>query len=630
MNFPSISYLARQAKDSLLRFPLTLLSAAIAVTIGIYLIENNKDFDNLIPLMNIMLCAALGIPLLFCATIFSDNSNSPKKYNIIFGALATVLLVLLYFTFPTSDSTQNTTVPYVRYAIYNVAIHLLVSFIPFLSKGQLNGFWNYNKILFLRILASVIYSAFLYIGLSMALASLDWLFDVKIDGEIYGQLYVVIMGLFNTWFFVSGIPKRFDDLEDLKEYPKSLKTFSQYVLVPLLALYLLILYGYVAKILIIWDWPKGLVSYLITCVSVLGVLCFLLLYPYGHQSENSWIRKFSKAYYIILFPLVAVLFMAIGIRLEEYGVTVNRYMIVLLGIWLTIICTYFTIGKSNIKFIPISLAIMITLTSFGPWGMFTVSERSQASRLQTILEEGGILNEGKIVNEVTWTAEDNDGYDGWRDDLEKDTLLNDSLHNEVHSILNYLDDHHGMDLIRDWFEQDLDSIVTVSNVEKERWSRLSEAKVYMESMGMSYRHIYKSYASYVDYDALKDDLVTIRNFDYLMQFDKYHYDRKQITINKFTIDSVDYELNYSFQLGNSMWLVAGNDSSELKMDKVVTKLISKYGMESVSRIPAGEMQLHDSTDVFEVKIDFSSIRLEDLNDTVKVRSMAGNVLLRKL
>ncbi len=88
--------------------------------------------------------------------------------------------------------------------------------------------------------------------------------------------------------------------------------------------------------------------------------------------------------------------------------------------------------------------MILILVSFGYWGIFSVSERSQVARLRAILEQENILKEGKIQNEVIWL----------RDSLPKtliavdreltnDGKMVDSLHNEVMSILDYLDDHHG-------------------------------------------------------------------------------------------------------------------------------------------------------------------------------------------
>src|SRR5690606_39197420 len=114
------------------------------------------------------------------------------------------------------------------------------------------------------------------------------------------QIFIMVIGLFNTWLFVSGININLRELDQLQLYPKKIKAFSCYVLLPLLLLYLLILYSYGFRIMLIWDWPRGIVSYMVLCISVLGILTFLLLYPYGFLQGNRWIKKANKAYFILM------------------------------------------------------------------------------------------------------------------------------------------------------------------------------------------------------------------------------------------------------------------------------------------------------------------------------------------
>jgi hypothetical protein len=113
------------------------------------------------------------------------------------------------------------------------------------------------------------------------------------------------------------MPDDFDELDNVEYYPFGLKVFSQYILLPLLLLYLIILYIYGGKIITLWDWPKGVVSWLIVAVSVIGIFTLLLIYPYGQKEENSWIKKITKVYYFLVIPLVVLLFLAISIRLAE-------------------------------------------------------------------------------------------------------------------------------------------------------------------------------------------------------------------------------------------------------------------------------------------------------------------------
>jgi len=76
------------------------------------------------------------------------------------------------------------------------------------------------------------------------------LFNVEVDGKLYGEIPVVVIGLFNTLFFLAGIPKN-EELHHELQYPKGLKTFTQFVLVPLVTLYLLILLTYEGRIILL-------------------------------------------------------------------------------------------------------------------------------------------------------------------------------------------------------------------------------------------------------------------------------------------------------------------------------------------------------------------------------------------
>src|SRR5690606_27206240 len=102
--------------------------------------------------------------------------------------------------------------------------------------------------MFLRIITAVIFSGVLFAGLAGAIAALHALFGLDFRDEWYGRLFLWIAGIFNTIFFFAGIPEDAEALEREHDYPKVLKVFTQFVLVPLVTIYLLILLAYEAKI----------------------------------------------------------------------------------------------------------------------------------------------------------------------------------------------------------------------------------------------------------------------------------------------------------------------------------------------------------------------------------------------
>ncbi len=642
IRFPSLNYLLNEARQSFLRFPLTILSSLLAVIMAIYLIETQDQTFNRFPYINAMLCAALGISLYFCVAIFARRQQLSVPTKIGAQLLGTTILVGIYFSLPDADSTHNVSLPYIRFALYSVTIHLLASFIPFLFKRQLNGFWNYNKALFLRLLTSVLYSAALFTGLVMALLALKLLFEIEIPDELYPELFIAIAGVFNTWLFVAGIPLNFEQLDSTTTYPRGLKMFAQYILLPLLLLYLLILYGYGIKIILSWNWPEGIVSYLIMVVSVLGILNMLLIYPYALQTENQWIKKVSKAYYLLLLPLLVLLFLAIGMRLAAYGFTINRYLILITGIWLTIVCFYFLSGRNNIKFIPVSLAAVLLFISIGPWSIFSVSERSQVHRLEAALTQGGLMAAGKIKQEVQWVKDSLPQFYS-PEENRHEGQLSDSLHNEIKSILDYLDYSHGFSAIQPWYEQPIDSMIAIADKDTSKENKIDyrEAEVYMQTLGLPYRSLSPDYPNeiFFTYRSKSDQVLDIENYDRLLFLGQLYYRKGAGNERDFSpahaykrtvkIEGKAYRLAYSPNTSDWFSIVIETDTLKFPLGQLSRQLTSKYPHDKMFNIPATELQLEINRDNVSYRLVIDEIAFMETSDSLRLETITGKLLIGK-
>lgn len=560
MKLPSVHYLYSHARSGMKRFPMTILSAVVATVTAIIMIEADHPDPDL-HLFNLMLTGALGIPAcLFAGLLSQRRFPAGNRRWVVYGTVA-LLLVLIYFSLPVTA--HNTFQPYIRYVIYNIIFHLAVAFAPYLETGELNGFWNYNKSLFLRFLAALLYSGVLYGGLALAMVTVDTLFDTNIDPKRYLELFTIVIWIFNTWFFVSGLPRDFRALDAETQYPRGLKIFTQYILIPLLAVYLVILYTYGIKIILTWDWPRGVVSYLIMVVAVAGILTMLLIHPYARQSDSRWIHHARKGYYLLLYPLVILLFIAIWIRIADYGITVNRYIIVVTGLWILIASTYSLFRPLQIKFIPISLAVILLLVSFGPWGMFAVAERAQIGRMKAILSSAKILENGKINREVIWETDSLPEFDS-DNRLTNNDILSDSLHNEVYSIVHYLGKYHGFTGIGSWFGQDIDSLLAVADSmvpDSIHYGRPydQEEDIYMSSMGLqnylkytdNYNHAYRSF------DRKQLLRYSMENFDGLIDIGPVSFRTfQQEMIQIYKVTKMHGEQKYTIRLDSSLTTLA--------------------------------------------------------------------------
>ena len=319
MKLPSLRRTAGSALHTLKRFPFALVDAAIGTLAGVVLAGWSGEKDaTWVLLNNIFVTSSLGIALYVTIVLVGERQKWGAVGMGALQVLAAFLLALYWWTLP-----QNIYAPPEiygnRHLFLLLGMHLLAAFAPFAGKGEVNGFWQFNKSLFLRLLTAALYSFILWAGLSVALAAVDNLFGVEVRPERYLQLWGIIVGLFNTWFFLSGVPENLEELEQETAYPKGLKVLTQYVLIPLVTVYVLILYAYLMKIMIDWDWPRGWVANLVLGFSLTGIFSLLLVFPIREHVENRWIaRGFAKWYYIAEIPLVAVLLLAVLRRVDEF------------------------------------------------------------------------------------------------------------------------------------------------------------------------------------------------------------------------------------------------------------------------------------------------------------------------
>ncbi len=607
MRLPSVDFLYTSAQKSLKRFPFSLISSLIAVGLAVYLVEAKEKFEDDFSLVNLMLVAALGIPFYFCVSILKEKLNFTKIQYGLSLFVVSVLLGCIYISLPLDDDMQSVRIPYIRYAVFNVVAHLLVSFVPYYSGEKLNGFWNYNKTLFIRIVTSFLYSSVFSVGIILALVVIRNLFSIHFDESIYGDIAIVIFGFFNTWFFVAGIPADLEKLEEVYEYPKGLKVFVQYVLLPLLVVYLLILYTYGVKIIGLWDWPKGIVSYLVSVVSILGIFTFLLMHPYSTQKKNAWIAKFSKAYYYVLIPLVILLFIAVIMRINDYGITVNRYVILVLGIWLAIISLYFILGRNNIKFIPISLAVLMLLASFGPWSMFSMGEQSQVDRLKQILVSTKILENKKVVNEPFWKSDSEENFKVQNSNKNSEKV-SDSMYKEISSILNYLEDYHGFSKINSWYTNDIDSLVMQQRKLKKY---VNVSKLYLRSLGLEgYRYSndnYKSISYAIGNDKRQKNIYKIKDYDYLIQLEFFYSEdlvvTREVSKSNLVIDR---------SLTKKAFIATPKDTLYFDFAYLKEQLAKKYkqNLGNVENVKPEDLILQTSSENSKAKLFIDEIRFE--------------------
>ena len=612
MVFPSLRTLGHASGKVLLRFPLEISYALLGTIAAIVLIELS-DLQVLTEnyCIRFIMIANLGLVLSLSLSLLSErHSYTFLKINLLRVLIVLITLILFLLLDPLKRETDI-----FRFILLALAFHLLVSFSAFSGKSQIIAFWQFNKTIFLRFLTGGLYSAVLFLGLAAAIGAMNFLFNFSFDWDTFAILWVSIVGIFQTVFFLSGVPENLNKIEHVAPYPKGLKIFTQFVLIPLATVYALILLAYELKILIEWELPKGLVSNLILGYAVFGILSLLLFYPVRDHDENKWLKTFSRSFYYVLIPLILLLFWAVLARVIDYGITEERYFLIILAIWLSFITSYFLISKSqDISIIPISLALVTVFSIYGPQGAFAVSQRSQIGELQQLFKKYKALEDDQIKR-LQNIPEKKDNA----------RMLN---------IVDYLVNMHGLESFDSVIDQELgkvnDSLFFALSSKKydsrtNRWEIRSQQKIWLyKYLNLQTDEIYQSKLS------LGTNLIEVENPD-LLPLNKADF---QISLNLSTDtlkNRIDGRQLLVFRSGkpNKLNIQYGDELKSIQMDTLISRLV-KDGNQK--KLPNNEA-IVVSRKLLSQDFDFKEITMQILwnqlsfNDQNDLLSANGYVLI---
>jgi hypothetical protein len=519
--FPSLQSVLKSTANTINRFPLETLAALVGTIYSLIIIhsleQRTEQFN-----IKIVICSSLCLVLFLSLSLYFESKKTNTWVQLGTNIFLGCIIIAVVFNL----SEEITFIEWLQLFVLSIALHLLVSFAGFIPKKyEQEEFWEFNKQLFIRIITGGIYSSVLYVGLAVAITAITKLFNVEFYKEIYGDLFIIIAGIFNTIFFLAGVPETNNANSPLKlSYPKGLKNFTQFVLMPLISLYLVILLCYEAKILITLSLPIGWVSYLVLIFAIFGILSFLLIHPIAKETGNLWMRTFSKWFYFLLVPLLGLLFWAILYRVNLYGFTHERYYVLLLSIWLTVVVAYFIIYKQpKIKFIPISMCLFGLLSIAGPQSADSISKNSQLSRFEEYMK-------GMGAKKLTF-------------DQEKD----------LSSIVDFLEENYGVNVLTPYTENKLTALL-----KKDKTPNTSQI---MEAFGYEYHSEYEknineggSYNYSQPYN--NNEITIIKGYDFSFELSNYNSidDKETVKIDNktYALKSEDKEYGFDLSINNEI------------------------------------------------------------------------------
>lgn len=539
------------------RFPLTLLLSTCVAAVLITLSEISPNVSANIEesLAKIAMALALGIPLSLCIKLYFERNDSRKPSQILSFYILEILVLVFYYLFLLKDMNM---VSITRYIAVNLALYLAFIYLPYMPKRE--NFEMYTIKIFTSFLTTVIYSAVLFLGLAAILFTIDNLLGINIESNFYLYTWLIVVFIFAVSYFLAELPLK-NVFITPDNYPKVLNILILYIVMPLLTAYTTILYIYFIKILVTTQWPQGLVSHLVLWYSAVAVIVLFFISPI--KEKTKWPGIFTRWIPKIILPILIMMFISMGIRINAYGVTENRYFVVVLGLWSAGTMLYYSLKKNvwNIV-LPFSLSIIALISVFGPLSSYNISKMSQNNRLEKILVLNNMIRDGKIQK-----APEN---------ISKESK------NEISNILDYFNTNHSLrdvDILPDNFK--LEDMSKVFGFALEQYD-------------------YRTPNGYFYYMRSEDErTVNISGYDYLI-------DNRNLYNNNSSSDTITAAYDHESSIFKLKY--KGNEVYSKDIKLFIGKLNDKYGIgESNNILPPEEMTLYDENDRVKVKIVFISI-----------------------
>jgi hypothetical protein len=328
------------------------------------------------------------------AHLFAESRIWEKQRNIAFALLIGVLAAFAFWFHGALGLYRP---------FFTIGLVFLLMIAAYLRRASQAAFWLFNLRLGLAALLAIIVAAVTCGGISAILASLELLFDIKIPNDLYQHAWLTGMTLLGPFYGLAVTPGPLNEEIDLDVYRNSmlergLSVLIAYILIPFVLVYAAILHAYAAKIALAWTLPKGQVASLVTSFALTGTAAYLISYPW-RSSGTALLRMFRSAWFPLTLVPVVLLIIGTLRRIEDYGITPQRYALMVIAAWLIgLILVFFSQRRViDIRHIVGSFAILALVTAIGPWGARTFSMNDQYGRLERLLTTHGFLMNGRLA-----------------------------------------------------------------------------------------------------------------------------------------------------------------------------------------------------------------------------------------
>ena len=376
-------------KSGFERFPVTIILAFMHFITGIYIAEvRNFQSDEFIEI-NFLLFGSIFITAMF-EMLYEKYFYKKNRWLVrgVYSVITFVVSIIFFVEYLRTNDYYN--VYFFTLIPISMVLFLLI---PILRKKDNRE--KYLQSVFSNFVTTGIFAAVLWIGIEIILATVNYLFFYSGDSLFFRLTtysFWFITEVFGASLFLSLLKKPDDNLENY-EFPFIFNLLIKFAIIPLIIIYTGVLYIYMARVIISMHLPKGLISHLVLWYTAFSVFIMILITPF--TQKDKFFENFKKYFPYFSIPLIFASLFAVFQRTYQYGITENRYYVLISIFWL-LFCMILYIRNMNVTGVFISLIICFIISVYTPLSAKNVSNFSQSQRLKRMLVKYGALKDGKI------------------------------------------------------------------------------------------------------------------------------------------------------------------------------------------------------------------------------------------
>lgn len=433
----------------LLRFPLAV-SFLVALTgmLSYMIITGTEPEEGSLYVFTLL---SVGILIDFVMSLWGEEHTN-RRYRWMAESILLVLFgtyyALLFFT----DLIPNRGLP--AFYLGNMAwLAALVVLIPFCSfwreKDDLKS-WHFILSLCLALLISGMITWVMTGGLEGLVYGTAALFDLNVSEKVPLVIMVVCAVLLFGLLFLALVPYAERKHNNAAEMPSFLMKSVSWLLIPLLGCYILVLYIYGITILVHWELPKGMISWLVSAVMAGYLMCYLLLYPQV-TNRQSWQSKLLTFWLpIAILPLLILMTVGVVRRFMDYGITAPRLYLLTLLLWFYAVCIIMLVAKrKRFHWIFLSLAALFLLSSGQPMNYYHLCKPVLVAKIEKTIADKQLAVPFNLYS------------------LENNPLLTVEEANELYTNISYVRDNYGSPAVEQWVGTD---VAPIDSTRTEIWT----------------------------------------------------------------------------------------------------------------------------------------------------------------